>query len=90
MNIENMKKAEAMETLIREGYSFAEAETFWKENGSKASRGFTGDFLALLEEREMGSEEFDALIESQSKNIQNHKKLYDNIRNMANAIWASK
>jgi len=89
-DIEGMKKGEAMETLIREGLSFAEAETYWKENGSKASRGFTGDFLVELEREAMDDALFELLIGSQSKNIQNHRKLYDNIRSMANAIWAAK
>lgn len=90
MNIEGMKKAEAMETLIREGYSFSEAEQYWKENGSKRAKGFTGDFLALLEAAPMSDEDFESTINEQSKNIQNHKSLYNNIRLMANRIWDAK
>lgn len=50
VNIENMSKDDAITSLIRDhGYSFKDAEKYWKENGSSTRGGpFQGllDFLA--------------------------------------------
>ena len=43
INIEGMGKSEAMETLIKGGMGFKDAETYWADNGSKRG-GFRSKF----------------------------------------------
>ena len=66
INIDGMKKNEALETLIKSGMSFDESETYWKENGSKrGAQGFrTKMYDAFLEQ----SFDKDGLLDYMAKN----------------------
>lgn len=90
VDIAGLKKGEAMEALIRAGYGFAEAEKYWKDNGAAPKVGFAAAFYAELEKGPMAEDEFNALIDANSANVQRHRSHYNNIRALANAIWESK
>lgn len=87
MDITNMKKAEAMEALIRDGYSFKDAEAYWKENGSASRGGYMEDFYSVLEDGPMDEAKLDEWLSDKSDNAKKHRSLLNNIRVMANNIW---
>ena len=46
-----MNKGAALEYLIREGYSYKDAELYWKDNGARTkSTGFRAEFYAALKD----------------------------------------
>jgi hypothetical protein len=61
VNIEGMKKAAAMEALIKGGMSYPDAEAHWKENGSKrGAAGFRSKFYEECLKRNFDKESFTA------------------------------
>jgi len=86
INIEGMKKADALTALIQGGMSYTDAEVYWKENGSKNSVGFAAEFYTLLQKGVMSDEDFDKIITAGSNNVQKHRSHYNAIRVLTNSI----
>ncbi len=61
VNIEGMKKGQAIETLIKSGLSYDAANAHWKENGPKrGAAGFRAKFYEECLKRSFDKESFAA------------------------------
>ena len=59
VNIEGMKKGQAMETLIKSGMSFDNANAYWLKHGSKRGQaGFRAKFYEECLKRSFDKESF--------------------------------
>lgn len=72
------------------GFDIKAANAAWVEARPEAGTGFAATFYAKLAEAKMSDEDFKAIIDAGSNNVQNHRSHYDAIRILANKIWASK
>lgn len=88
--IGDMKRDEAIVHLItKEKMTLKDAEAHWKLFGAKKNTTFYAGFYEELEEGAMDDKRFDEIVEAGSQNVKNHKKMYDNIRVLTNAIHAT-
>ena len=90
INIEGMKKDEAMTVLIQGGLDFKAANEYWVENRPARGTGFAARFYGALETGPMSDEDFEDLITGDSANVLKHRSHYGSIRDLANKIWDAK
>lgn len=89
-SIDGLDKSGAIETIIRAGFSFKEANKYWVDNRPTRGTGFKVRFYDRLVEGKMDETEFDEFLSEESANILAHKSSHNLVREAANKIWDRK
>lgn len=92
VNIANLSKDDAITTLIRDnGFSFKEAEKYWKENGSSTRSGPFQDILDYLAEADRTQADLAAyILDFGTKNEARWFTQRDAIRRLSVTVRATK